>query len=158
MPSILACLGLDNNNLDAPTYIVGEGGDRVIAVPIISGINKQNNIRYTEPLNSYFESLECVAKGTNLVLIIGYGGSDEHINKVLREIIKHDKSRIVYVSSNPCTVAPPVGLKKIFPTEYNNHRLNDGRWLLHHDRVLAIGGGFPMEGELLVALNHLRAP
>lgn len=75
-------------------------GSNVTGRPLISGFNKLSKLHYSAaPYRAYFRAFgDCLARNKRL-LIVGYGGYDDHINSLIREYMsKHGQDkRVAYI-------------------------------------------------------------
>lgn len=75
-------------------------GSDVTGRPLISGFNKLSKLHYSAaPYRAYFRAFgDCLARSKRL-LIVGYGGYDDHINFLIREYLsKHGQDkRVAYI-------------------------------------------------------------
>lgn len=75
-------------------------GTNVTGRPLISGFNKLSKLHFSPvPYRGYFRAFAQKLNGCARLLIIGYGGYDDHVNLLLREFMTHhgQRKRVVYV-------------------------------------------------------------
>lgn len=73
-------------NKFVPTYLVSKlHGD--INNPILPGINKYNSMIMANRFEILFKMKEKLSRENSVLIVIGYSGNDEHINKILKDCI-----------------------------------------------------------------------
>lgn len=69
-----------------PTYLISKlHGD--LKNPILPGIDKYNNIMMANRFEILFKMKEKLSRDNSVLIVIGYSGYDEHINKILKDCI-----------------------------------------------------------------------
>lgn len=73
-------------NKFVPTYLVSKlHGD--INNPILPGINKYDSMMMANRFEILFKMKEKLSRDNSVLIVIGYSGNDEHINKILKDCI-----------------------------------------------------------------------
>lgn len=73
-------------NKFVPTYLVSKlHGD--IDNPILPGINKYDSMILANRFEILFKMKEKLSRENSVLIVIGYSGNDEHINKILKDCI-----------------------------------------------------------------------
>ena len=73
-------------NKFVPTYLVSKlHGD--IDNPILPGINKYDSMIMANRFEILFKMKEKLSRENSVLIVVGYSGNDEHINKILKDCI-----------------------------------------------------------------------
>lgn len=75
-----------------------QAGRDVTLGPIVTGLNKLDKLMHIEPYATYYRQFIDCLQGNRNLLLIGYGGGDQHINSGLRRVKQwHDNRRKVMI-------------------------------------------------------------
>jgi hypothetical protein len=145
------------------------GGEIISAAPIISGLNKVAKLSYNpEPFGYYYRAFVDALLNNPRLLIIGYGGRDEHVNTWLEQFAARHQNgaRVVWINKMDEKSAfdppPENDMLRIlsanqFQADWHYQHAGQSERICDCGPLRLIPSGFPIPVDIQLAmLDYLR--
>ena len=126
------CISISKHEMQ---YSEGDSSKPVLS-PIVTGKRKKRNFYY-EPFKTYYDLIEGPMASNEVILIIGYGFGDPHINEVIRKYKKNSGKHLIVIS--PFSKKTKEAIRTV--CEYDVE-LTDGVWKSDDDYAVWFISGF----------------